>query len=115
MRAGQSARIILPLYEGVNRRCRGQGLGLHWPFKGQNRRHPVYYCSSGFAAELGVPIAMAMNRNPKAKNRTEMKPAYPFLSLPKAQGLYCPKNEHDACGVGFIANIEGQKSHDIVL
>ncbi len=43
-----------------------------------------------------------------------MKPAYPFLSLPKAQGLYCPKNEHDACGVGFIANIEG-KSHDIVL
>ena len=58
---------------------------------------------------------MAMNKNPKAKNRNEMKPAYPFLSLPKAQGLYCPKNEHDACGVGFIANIEGQKSHDIVL
>src|SRR5271167_1636044 len=40
---------------------------------------------------------------------------YPFLKLPKAQGLYSPKFEHDACGVGFVANIEGQKSHDIVL
>jgi len=25
--------------------------------------------------------------------------------LPAAQGLYDPANEHDACGVGFIANI----------
>ena len=30
------------------------------------------------------------------------------------QGLYDPRNEHDACGVGFIANIKGRKSHDIV-
>ena len=33
---------------------------------------------------------------------------------PEAQGLYDPRNEHDACGVGFIANIKGQKSHQIV-
>ena len=32
----------------------------------------------------------------------------------QAQGLYDPKNEHDACGVGFIAHIKGQKSHSIV-
>jgi glutamate synthase (NADPH) large chain len=32
----------------------------------------------------------------------------------KAQGLYDPTNEHDACGVGFIAHIKGQKSHSIV-
>ena len=32
----------------------------------------------------------------------------------KAQGLYDPSNEHDACGVGFIAHIKGQKSHSIV-
>src|SRR5271154_2299840 len=45
-----------------------------------------------------------------------MKPIYPpFSGLPKAQGLYRPENEHDACGLGFVANIEGQKSHDIVL
>jgi glutamate synthase domain-containing protein 2/glutamate synthase domain-containing protein 1/glutamate synthase domain-containing protein 3 len=29
-------------------------------------------------------------------------------------GLYCPQNEHDACGVGFVAHIKGVKSHDIV-
>ncbi|MFZ9255395.1 MAG: glutamate synthase central domain-containing protein, partial [Burkholderiaceae bacterium] len=32
----------------------------------------------------------------------------------QAQGLYDPKNEHDACGVGFIAQIKGQKSHSII-
>lgn len=31
-----------------------------------------------------------------------------------AQGLYDPANEHDACGVGFIAHIKGNKSHSIV-
>src|SRR5450432_1750418 len=35
--------------------------------------------------------------------------------LPRAQGLYDPRNEHDACGIGFVANIKGQKSHDIIL
>src|SRR5689334_4454155 len=30
------------------------------------------------------------------------------------QGLYAPENEHDACGVGFVANIKGRKSHAIV-
>jgi glutamate synthase (NADPH/NADH) large chain len=34
--------------------------------------------------------------------------------LPNAQGLYDPRNEHDACGVGFIANMKGAKSHQIV-
>ena len=32
----------------------------------------------------------------------------------QAQGLYDPKNEHDACGVGFVAHIKGNKSHMIV-
>ena len=30
------------------------------------------------------------------------------------QGLYDPGNEHDACGVGFVAHVKGQKSHGIV-
>ena len=34
--------------------------------------------------------------------------------MPPAQGLYDPSNEHDNCGVGFIANIKGQKSHSII-
>ncbi|MGA8066758.1 MAG: hypothetical protein WCA47_05470, partial [Terriglobales bacterium] len=33
---------------------------------------------------------------------------------PPAQGLYHPAQEHDACGIGFVANIRGQKSHEII-
>ena len=36
------------------------------------------------------------------------------VGLPGKQGLYDPRNEHDACGVGFIAHMKGQKSHQIV-
>ena len=36
------------------------------------------------------------------------------MHLPEAQGLYNPANEHDACGVGFVAHIKGKKSHSIV-
>lgn len=32
------------------------------------------------------------------------------IGLPPAQGLYHPKNEHDACGVGFVAHIKGRKA-----
>ncbi len=35
-------------------------------------------------------------------------------TLPPAQGLYDPRNEHDSCGVGFIAQMKGVKSHQIV-
>jgi len=34
--------------------------------------------------------------------------------LPQAQGLYAPQFEHDACGIGFVVNIRGEKSHTIV-
>ena len=34
--------------------------------------------------------------------------------LPPATGLYDPKNDKDSCGVGFIADIKGRKSHQIV-
>ncbi|GAA1592345.1 glutamate synthase large subunit [Actinomadura kijaniata] len=34
--------------------------------------------------------------------------------LPQNQGLYDPANEHDACGVGMVADLHGRKSHDIV-
>ena len=33
---------------------------------------------------------------------------------PKKQGLYDPQFEHDACGVGFVADIKGRKSHRIL-
>ena len=34
--------------------------------------------------------------------------------MPSPQGLYDPRNEHDACGVGFVAHIKGRKTHSIV-
>ena len=34
--------------------------------------------------------------------------------LPERQGLYDPANEHDACGVGFVANIKGRKSQEVI-
>ncbi len=36
------------------------------------------------------------------------------MGYPNSQGLYDPANEHDACGVGMVAHIKGEKSHSIV-
>ncbi|SHN57483.1 glutamate synthase large subunit [Erythrobacter sanguineus] len=36
------------------------------------------------------------------------------MGYPVSQGLYDPRNEHDACGVGMVAHIKGAKSHGIV-
>ncbi len=46
----------------------------------------------------------------EAKPEASELPAYP----PGRQGLYDPGNEHDACGLGFIAHIKGRKSHAII-
>src|SRR5262245_28067907 len=36
------------------------------------------------------------------------------MGLAEKQGLYDPRNEHDSCGIGFVANIKGRKSHDLI-
>ncbi|MDD5351324.1 MAG: glutamate synthase subunit alpha, partial [Chthoniobacteraceae bacterium] len=38
----------------------------------------------------------------------------PIQGLPPKQGLYDPQFEHDACGVGFVVDMKGRKSHEIV-
>lgn len=38
-----------------------------------------------------------------------------FHFMPKAQGLYSPKDEHDACGIGLYVNLKGVPTHDIVV
>jgi glutamate synthase domain-containing protein 2/glutamate synthase domain-containing protein 1/glutamate synthase domain-containing protein 3 len=43
-----------------------------------------------------------------------MKPSETRLLAPQPQGLYHPQNEHDACGMGLVANIRGEKSHEII-
>src|SRR5438128_8811786 len=54
---------------------------------------------------------LKMTSNPEI--RTEgAKPGR--TGLPAKQGLYDPQFEHEACGVGFVVNIKGRKSHAII-
>src|SRR5690349_739328 len=39
----------------------------------------------------------------------------PVRGLPPAQGLYDPRQERDACGMGFVASVKGEKSHEVIL
>ena len=39
---------------------------------------------------------------------------YNTKGIPQKQGLYNPQFEHDACGIGFVVNIKGNASHEIV-
>ena len=39
---------------------------------------------------------------------------FPYQRHPKQPGLYDAAYEHDACGVGMLVNIHGEKSQDIV-
>ena len=40
--------------------------------------------------------------------------ARPAVGPPPAHGLYDPRFEHDSCGVGFVVNIKGERSHKLV-
>jgi len=46
-------------------------------------------------------------------NESPMTTATEIQHLQK-HGLYASSNEHDACGLGFVAHIKGHKRHDIV-
>ena len=37
-----------------------------------------------------------------------------FFGLPAKQGLYNPTHEHDACGIGFLVHIKGERSNRLV-
>ncbi len=43
-----------------------------------------------------------------------MEPIRRPIGPPPGQGLYDPETEHDACGVGFVVNMHGKASHEIV-
>src|ERR1019366_1619983 len=53
-----------------------------------------------------------MTSNPT--NKTIDREAPIQISAPPKQGLYDPQFEHDACGLGFVVNIKGRKSHQLV-
>ncbi len=51
------------------------------------------------------------------KQKPEMKhdgSQAPRTVAPGEEGLYSPQFEHEACGVGFVVNIKGRKSHAII-
>ena len=39
---------------------------------------------------------------------------HPLIAPPEAVGLYDPRDERDACGVGFVVDIKGRRSHGVV-
>ena len=51
---------------------------------------------------------------PSARPPTGGRPGLPFAAVPPAQGLYDPGQEHDACGVAFVVDVQGRRSHRIV-
>ena len=57
-----------------------------------------------------------LNGPPKGKQEDKMRQLHrPYIAgMPQKQGLYDPANEHDNCGMGFIADIKNRKSHEIV-
>ena len=60
--------------------------------------------------EMGLPEATP----PLTQPGLSQEPAREWTYRPPALGLYDPALEKDSCGVGFIANIKGKKSHQIV-
>src|SRR3954462_8347954 len=55
---------------------------------------------------------------PRDRSLPQEGPSTPISQLPVqppgAAGLYDPADEHDACGVGFVVDIKGRRSHTIV-
>jgi glutamate synthase (ferredoxin) len=52
--------------------------------------------------------------NSDLTNNSNKPQAQPRTSAPLKQGLYDPQFEHDACGLGFVVNMKGAKSHQLV-
>src|SRR4030081_1018253 len=55
-------------------------------------------------------VTFSLNVDTEENGMSKATPA----GLPEAQGLYRPDHEHDACGVGFVVDMKGRRSHAIV-
>src|SRR5258705_552778 len=63
---------------------------------------------------MGLPVLSCncFHKGDAEMAEVERRPNVP--GPPPAQGLYDPRHEHDACGVGFVVDIKGRRSHTIV-
>ena len=93
MRAGQTARSLVANSIKKTAAAHTSGTKSH----------------SARAARMKPPIGMA-----SGLNTSMMAAPVVIAGQPSAQGLYDPAHEHDACGVGFVVNIKGVRSHAIV-
>ena len=50
----------------------------------------------------------------QSENRQQQSRSRKTIGPPPKQGLYDPQFEHDACGVGFVVNVKGKQSHEII-
>src|SRR4029079_17831218 len=62
------------------------------------------------APVLGVRIWWPTMHDQSAKIQVPR----PYPGRPGKQGLYDPQYEHEACGVGFVVDVKGRKSHSII-
>jgi glutamate synthase domain-containing protein 2/glutamate synthase domain-containing protein 1/glutamate synthase domain-containing protein 3 len=67
----------------------------------------VYFVNKPFGMTRDVQEFSVDNRNREQRSSQTR-------GLPEPQGMYHPANERDACGLGFVVNIEGLKSHEII-
>ena len=97
----------------------GCGVGAHarnWP-----AALHVGYSVHRRASVVPAPL---IGRSPDPDARRAARPVDPrvlpqgwpmeFSALPAQQGLYDPSLEHDACGVAFVVDMHGRRSHTIV-
>src|SRR3954466_16161711 len=74
-----------------------------------------FFCSRHLLSRLRFS---EMNQRTRSDSPSSSVPAsvtpVRSLGLPPKQGLYDPFFEHEACGVGFVANMHGKKSHKIL-
>ncbi len=59
-----------------------------------------------------LPRSDSFSRGPDCAPQS--RTARPLYGMPPKQGLYDPQYEHDSCGVGFVANIKGVRSRQII-
>ncbi len=57
----------------------------------------------------------SINNSVHSMDASILKSVKTVGQLPPRQGLYDPRNEHDSCGVGFIAQMKGAASHQIII
>src|SRR5262245_49975595 len=131
-----ASEICNPKFLGLRRWPCGRGQRRHELPGVQDSRIPAEACagiSGSLLATLvescqksGSPGALALQPAVFAAKKDNLQrvetmtdpvisaPVFRDPGLPEAQGLYSPAYEHDSCGVGFVVNMHGYKSHDLI-